>query len=138
MNETTKELASATIQRLSKDGNPKENDIISAEEFIEKSGVTLEDYYFGNTSDGHFNDDTGDACLIKYFENGTVKTLYLGKIKDGDFEDTNGDTWMIGKKDINQANYSYYKGPFVNGKSSEDPRYWTNSVTQEWIDEYLQ
>ena len=58
--------------------------------------------------------------------------------KDGDLEDTTGSAWMIGKKDINQANYSYYKGPFTSGKSSEDSKYWINSVTQEWIDEYLQ
>ena len=128
----------STYHQSFESDNVTENDIISAEEFIEKSGVTLEGYYFGNTSDGHFNDDTGNACLVKYFENGTVKTLYVGKIKDGDLEDTTGNAWMIGKKDINQANYSYYKGPFINGKSSEDSKYWINSVTQEWIDEYLQ
>lgn len=115
-----------------------ENDIISATNFLEDIDATLEGYYYGNTSDGQFNDDTGNACLVKYFENGTVRTLYVGKIKDGDLEDTTGNAWMIGKKDINQANYSYYKGPFTSGKSSEDSKYWINSVTQEWIDEYLQ
>lgn len=118
--------------------NVIESDIISAQEFLSNCDAVLEGYYCGNTSGGQFNDDTGTACLVKYFEDGTVRTLYVGKIKNGDFEDTSGNAWMIGKKDINQANYSYYKGPFINGKSSENPQYWTESVSQDWIDEYLQ
>lgn len=114
------------------------DDIISAQNFLENMDSALEGYYCGNTSNGQFNDETGDACLIKYFEDGTIRTLYVGQVKNGDFEDNTGNAWMIGKKDIYQANYSYYKGPFSGGLSSTNSKYWINSVSQEWIDEYLQ
>lgn len=119
--------------------NVTEKDIISAHDFLAalKNTGTLEVYYFGNISNGLFNDDTGKAHYVKYFDDGTVWVLYVGKIKDGDFEDTTGNAWMICKQDKDQKNYAYYNGPFVNGENEKITDYWDEELTLSEIDEYL-
>lgn len=94
-------------------------------------------YYNGNISNGLFNDDTGNAYYVKYFDNGTAETLYMGKIQDGAFEDITENAWMICKNDINRKEYSFYKGPFIGGEALKVSKYWEQFVDQDWIDEYL-
>ena len=117
--------------------NVKAKDIISADMFQENIVKTMEGYYYGNISDGYFNDDTGRAYLVKFFEDGTVKTLYMGKIKNGVFDDKTGNAWMIGKNDIDQKEYAYYKGPFNKGNASLKKEYWKDNVSLDWINEFL-
>lgn len=113
-------------------------DIFSVLKFQSVVGKTMEGYYCGNISNGLFNDDTGNAYVVKYFRDGTVKTLYRGKIKNGNFNDDTGSAWMIGKDDIDQKEYAYYHdGPFVNGKTSKDPKFWTPRVSLEWIENFV-
>lgn len=92
-------------------------DLVSIEDLkrdLTESDSWLEGYYKGNTSDGYYNDNTGKAYLIKYFENGTVRTLYRGKFKDGEFEDDTGNAWYITKGSIG---YMYYKGFYKEGNT---------------------
>lgn len=112
-------------------------DILSVDEFQSIVGLKLEGYYCGNISDGLFNDDTGNAYMVKYFEDGTVRTLYMGKIKDGTFDDKSGNAWMIGKNDINQDQYAYYQGPFTKGEALHNIKYWTAPVSVEWVEDYI-
>lgn len=122
--------------------NVTENDVLSVADFQNKVGKVLEGYYQGNSSNGKFNDSTGNAYMVKFFENGTVsengtvRTLYCGNIKNGNFDDSTGNAWMIGKSDL-QSNYSYYKGPFSNGSASQNSKYWEVNISQTRINELL-
>lgn len=50
--------------------------------------------------------------MVKFFEDGTVRTLYVGNFKNGMFNDYTGNAWIISKVD---NDYFYYKGNFDNG-----------------------
>lgn len=95
-------------------------DIISIDEFQNniKDDSWLEGYYKGNTYDGHFNDNTNNAFMIKFFEDGTIRTLYVGNFENGDFNDETGNAWYI-TKDVNTA-YMYYTGYFKDGKTENN------------------
>lgn len=108
------------------------SDIMSADMFRDKMCVVQEGYYYGNISNGKYNDDTGSAYLCKYFGDGTVKTLYVGAFKDGQFNDQTGEAWMVGKLS-EEASYSYYKGPFKNGNALNDSKYWIEPLTIEQV-----
>lgn len=85
-------------------------------EVIENSDNVIQTgYYSGRTSDGYYNDDTGDAYIIKYFPDGMVKTLYVGKFVDGMFNDRTDNAWYI-TKEI-KTDYMYYKGYFEDGEA---------------------
>lgn len=88
-------------------------DIIGVEEFRQSIKGNLEGYYYGNTFNGNYNDNTGNAYLIKFAENGTVRTLYKGNFKDGKFDDSTGNAWYITKDKDTQ--YMYYQGVFTDG-----------------------
>ena len=90
--------------------NVEPHDILNVDEFSAQITSTLEGYYCGEISDGQYNDDSGDAYFVKFFEDGTVRTLYVGNFKDGQFNDQTGNAWMIGKLEIG-ALYSFYQGP---------------------------
>ncbi len=79
----------------------------------------LEGYYYGNTSDGYYNDDTGNAYMIKYFDDGTVRTLYYGNFVKGEFHDKTGNAWYITKE--KDTDYMYYKGYYKNGHPENNP-----------------
>ncbi len=111
-------------------------DIFSADAFEENLTGRLEGYYYGNTSNGQFNDDSATAYMVKYFDDGTIKTLYMGNFRDGQFNDDTGNAWMIGKAAIGEP-YVYYCGPFVNGAPLPDPDLWDDHITQERIDEII-
>ncbi len=85
---------------------------------LKDDGSWLEGYYCGITQDGHFNDDTSNAFIVKFFEDGTIRTLYAGNFKDGDFCDTSGNAWYITKE--TNTTYMYYKGNFYEGHPTKD------------------
>lgn len=119
--------------------NVTEEDIILADQFdklIDHIGARKEGYYNGNTSNGAFNDSTGQAYMVKYFkEDGMVRNLYIGKVKDGFPSDQTGSAWEIGKKEFDQPRYSHFIGTFSEGK--DDQGTWTDDLSQEKIDAFL-
>ena len=104
------------------------HDVMSVDQFAEEYCTSIEGYYCGHTSNGRYNDNTGTACMVKYFADGTVKTLYVGKIENGQLHDQSGNAWMIGKRELWQT-YSYYKGPFINGNSLQEESLWKKQLT---------
>ena len=74
---------------------------------------------------------------MKYFEDGSIKTLYVGNFRNGQFHDNTGNAWMIGKDGIDKP-YCYYCGPFVRGEAKLDPKLWEDGITQERIDEIIE
>lgn len=88
-------------------------DVLHAEEFISSLEPRLTAYYSGDISDGFFNDDSGNAYMVYFFEDGTVRLLYSGRFKDGTFDDDTGEAWYIVKEE--NTDYMYYKGNFENG-----------------------
>lgn len=93
-------------------------DVLYADEFITSLSPHLKAYYYGNTSNNLFNDDSGDAYMVYFFEDGTVRLLYSGNFKDGTFEDHTGNAWYIVKG--NDTDYMYYRGQFRNGNEYHD------------------
>ncbi|MHA5221262.1 hypothetical protein [Dysosmobacter sp. Phy] len=116
--------------------NVEPDDILNVDEFSAQITSTLEGYYCGEISDGQYNDDSGDAYFVKFFQDGTVRTLYVGNFKDGQFNDQTGTAWMIGKLEIG-ASYSFYQGPFKNSVSSRDSCYWEEPISTDRIQEIL-
>ena len=124
----TKEFTLDTVQS---------EDIWGADAFANNLTGYQEGYYFGNISNGRFNDDTSTAYMVKYFEDGSIKTLYVGNFRNGQFHDNTGNAWMIGKDGIDKP-YCYYCGPFVRGEAKLDPKLWEDGITQERIDEIIE
>ena len=75
-------------------------------------------YYYGDISDGFFNDETGTAYMVYFFEDGTVKQLYMGNFKNGTYEDSTGNAWFI-LRDEN-TDYMFFKGSFSGGRHLRD------------------
>ncbi len=113
--------------------NVRITDILYIDEFIETIKPTINYYYKGYSSDGRFNDNTGEAYYISYLSDGTIKTLYKGNFVKGLFNDDTGNAWQI-KLDNNR--YFYYKGNFKNnnhvGEVTDD-----DYVTQEEINDII-
>lgn len=97
-------------------------DIITADDFRDKISGQKIAYYHGNTADGYFNDDTGDAYVIHYFPDGTVRYFGTGKFTHGDFTDSTGNAWYIVREDGEDGkkptDYMCYKGKMKNGMLS--------------------
>lgn len=85
-------------------------DILTPEEFWSTLDLQLYGYYHGNTSNGKFNDDTGDAYMVHFFEDGKVRLLYCGRFSDGRFNDNTGSAWYIVKEPY--TDYMYFRGKF--------------------------
>lgn len=115
--------------------NVKEKQIITVDNFIASREEKLLSYYKGNTANGLYNDNTGDAYLVKYKEDGDVSILYKGRFKDGDFQDTTGEAWFVSWGDQNDG-YYHYKGKFNNGKHGKAPTPW-KPMTQEQINDVV-
>lgn len=96
--------------------NAKVIDIVYVDEFVESVKPTVLTYYCGNTSDGKYNDDTGNAYEIIYNDDATIKTLYVGKFKDGTFNDDTGNAWDIAYSDEG-GYYVYNEGEFKDGRA---------------------
>lgn len=113
------------------------SDIFNADEFLVSIGeLRIEGYYSGYTSDGKFNDDSGDAYIAKYDNKGNIRYLYVGKIKDGLANDQTGNAWSIAWGYANDG-YHYYKGTFTNGEQDKKPKNWYKPMTQEEIEEIV-
>jgi hypothetical protein len=112
------------------------DNLFSVTEFKKSMNGTLESFYHGNTSNGYFNDDTGNAYYVKYAKDGTIRTLYSGNFKDGLFQDNTGNAWYITREE--NTNYMYYKGNFVNGNTKKDKNsIFTNDLTIEDINNII-
>lgn len=109
-------------------------DVVSAEDFIAEIDTLVDSYYRGNTSNGIYNDNTGEAYLVRYNEDGTVKVLYKGCFSDGKFDDSTGKAWELVFDSSNGINqYFYYKGIFRKGNRADSKK--IDYVTREQIDQ---
>ena len=108
---------------------PEEKDLIIPEIYI-KSLPEYISHYHGDTSDGQYNDDTGEAYLVTY-KDGYVRTLYSGRFKNGQFEDSTGEAWYITIDDGTE--YMYFKGRFTGGHPAGDGEK-ENPVTAETVE----
>lgn len=88
--------------------------ILNVDQFRQVIQTPLEAFYSGSTLNGSYNDNTGDAYLIKFDKNGMVKTLYKGNFSEGAFNDETGEAWYITRNE--DSPYTYYKGKFTDGK----------------------
>lgn len=101
--------------------NVKSDDIYTAANFAEKIDGTLKNYYKGNTSDGRYNDNTGNAYLVCYDDQGYVLSLYIGQFKNGKYDDMSGKAIEVVFDSSNNINrYFFYKGKFKNGGRVND------------------
>jgi len=115
-------------------------DMMSVDEFAKEYTGALEGFYQGNTSNGYFNDNTGDAYMIKFASDGTVRNFYQGCFANGKCEDFTGNAWNIARDENNpDMKYLYYKGDFSDNTADK-----TRSegivepdLTKEQIDQYL-
>lgn len=71
--------------------------------------------YHGITQNGYYEDATGNAYLISYYDDGKIKTLYNGQFAKGRYNDKSGNAWYITCNREENVNYMYYKGKFENG-----------------------
>ena len=114
----------------------EESDMMFVEDFKKEYAGKLEAYYCGNTKDGSYNDESGNAYLIKFFEDGTVRTLYVGSFKDGFFEDKTGNAWYITKD--TDTDYMYYKGNFSKNHADHDKKsIFQNNLTTDDIRNFI-
>jgi len=90
------------------------DDVLTADGFREEIWDNEIAYYYGNTADGYFNDTTGNAYMIHYFEDGSIKLLYSGNFVNGRCDDSTGDAWHIVREV--DTKYMCYKGPFKDNK----------------------
>lgn len=92
-----------------------------AANFAKKIDGTLKNYYKGNTSDGRYNDNTGNAYLVCYDDQGYVLSLYIGQFKNGKYDDMSGNAIEVVFDSSNNINrYFFYKGKFKNGGRVND------------------
>lgn len=111
-------------------------DILSMDDFNTQVNLILEGYYSGYTSNGYFNDDTGNAYLVKYDIYGFIRMLYVGRIKNGNFEDATNNAWYIVRDPDIGTGYMYYKGKFFDGKRENNEGIELN-LSYEEIQEHL-
>ena len=117
--------------------NVRVTDILYVDKFIEAVNPLMRKYYHGNTSGGVYNDDSGQAYYVEYFEDGTVKTLYQGNFIGGQFNDNTDEAWYI-VKEVN-TRYMYYKGFFEDRAPLYNDGYeFENPINLERINEIIQ
>lgn len=93
--------------------NVKTSDIMYVDNFINNVKTTLTKFYSGNTSNGSFNDISGSAYRVTYYEDGTVESVYVGKFIDGYPNDDTMNAWQIYYSPKDKS-YVYCKGQFEN------------------------
>lgn len=93
-------------------------DIITVDNFKEITETCLEGHYHGNISNGFYNDTTGNSYIVKYAQDGTVKTLYVGNFIDGKWNDFTGYAWEIAREE--NTTYMYYSGCVSNGSFEDE------------------
>lgn len=95
-----------------------------------KTFSLLEGYYKGKIRDSTYNDEdknedndgnNNKSYMIKYDENGYIRTFYIGDFKDGDFNDQTGEAIEIVFDTYNNINkYFKYEGTFTDGERDTD------------------
>lgn len=113
----------------------KLNDIKSRDMFCMDMNLEIAGFYSGYTSNGSFNDDTGEAYMVKYTKGGYVSLLYFGRFVNGEPEDLTGEAWFIGLGNWGY-DYFYYKGNMRNGSRVDTPSDWA-PLTKEEIRELI-
>ena len=113
--------------------NVRASDILYVDNFIEKQDAVMLQYYHGNTSDGKYNDNSGSAYLVKFYEDGTVKTLYVGNFANGTFNDNTNNAWNIVYAE-ELGYYVYHSGIFKNGSAIDNS---IEPITQQQINEKI-
>ena len=113
----------------------KISDILYADKLIENSGAAMLTYYYGNMSDGKYNDKNGDAYEIIFDEEGFVKFLYIAEFLDGKVNDTDAKEIVLDQS-VKDYNYFYYNGPIEDNKRQKKVS-GNNYVTQEQINDIL-
>ena len=112
-------------------------DIVSADAFRDMLGDKLYGYYCGDTSDGLFNDLSGNAYMVYFFENGTVRLLYSGRFENGTFNDDTGRAWYIVNAEA--SDYMYHQGNLKNDEEGHSviTELGHPPLTLEEIQEYI-
>lgn len=112
-------------------------DILYADKFISEQEKDIIRYYYGNTSKGTYNDDTGNAYLVTYDEvDGKVRTLYVGKFIDGYPNDKSGNAWNIAYAD-EVGYYVHNTGTFTNGHADKhSSKEFTHEEIEKLISKY--
>lgn len=114
----------------------KENDILGVDRFLETIPSTMEGYYSGYTSDGKYNDGSGNAYMVKYDTKGNVRYFYQGKISDGygndNGKDENNKSWAFIWGDADDG-YHYHEGKFKDGSPQNTKKDWQYPKDQDFI-----
>lgn len=113
-----------------------ESQIWTVDEFLNNLGERLTGYYKGNTSEGTYNDNTGDAYIVRYNESGNVRYLYKGKIVNGEEFDDTGDALIISWGYANDG-YHSYKGEFIGNDDYKSTKEFLKTMTQDEINEKI-
>lgn len=114
--------------------NVRVSDLIYIESMKEYDNKEILSYYMGKTSNGVYNDDSGNAYLVMYNSEGFVNVYYKGNFKDGDFEDENAIEIVLDESD-NINKYFLYNGGFTRGERISDDG--IKYITQDEINTIL-
>lgn len=89
-------------------------DMVTVDQFREEVALNPYGYYYGNISDGLYNDNTGNAFYIRFFTDGSIRSIYSGDFKNGTFNDSTGNAWFL-YKEKDDVYYTYRGGNFKDG-----------------------
>ena len=96
--------------------DPDVKKIVAPESFINMSRGYCMSHYHGYVKHGFYEDDTGDAYLVRFFEDGNVHSLYRGGFRDGKYEDNTGEAgYLIRDRGDASTMYIGYVGSFEKG-----------------------
>lgn len=114
--------------------NARASDMVYVENMQSYDNKEILSYYDGSTSNGAYNDNSGNAYLVRYNEDGFVSVFYKGCFKDGNFDDANAIEIVLDES-VGINKYFVYQGKFSNGKrlSDEGIKY----ITQDEINTIL-
>lgn len=92
----------------------KPRNILSVIDFRDWLNTSVEGYYHGDTSNGRYNDNSGQAYLLKYNKKGKIRLFYHGIFVNGHQEDSTKNAWDIvlgkdGKYYYRESHYSQDK-----------------------------
>lgn len=114
--------------------NVRVSDLIYIESMKEYDNKEILSYYMGKTSNGVYNDDSGNAYLVMYNSEGFVSVYYKGNFKNGYFEDENAIEIVLDES-YNINKYFLYNGGFTRGERISDDG--IKYITQDEINTIL-
>lgn len=112
--------------------NASSDNMMNVDKFLETIPSNVEGYYSGYTSDGRYNDDSGNAYMVKYDLEGNVRYLYKGRIKNGVADDDSGNAWEL-SWGYAEDGYHYHNGKFSGGEAIGTDKSWIYPVDQDFI-----